>query len=245
MSKVTKIETRGTKLCPKCQTRVPVRKGECDCGYVFVKKEQRGDASDAAPKVPGKKRGRKPGKNVAPVMDFVTTLALIANVRALATELGGVDKALTTVDRVNTLVVQLGVDGLKTALTATAETPPMTWAAVLSEPVMAAKTEPVVAAKTEPVVAAKTEPVMAAKTEPVVAAKTEPVVAAKTEPVVAAKTEPVVAAKTEPVVAAKAPAAKKKAAAAPATAPAAKDDETPAPGETPVAPATVATPVAA
>ena len=197
MSKVTKIETRGTKLCPKCQTRVPVRKGECDCGYVFVKKEQRGDASDAAPKVPGKKRGRKPGKNVAPVMDFVTTLALIANVRALATELGGVDKALTTVDRVNTLVVQLGVDGLKTALTATAETPPMTWAAVLSEPVMAAKTEPVVAAKTEPVVAAK------------------------------------------------APAAKKKAAAAPATAPAAKDDETPAPGETPVAPATVATPVAA
>ena len=167
------VAKRGQKTCPKCSSVCGVRSRVCPkCSFTFpVKGEQ------APAKVTKTRKARKVAEPaVQSGASLISTLGLITSLKALAADLGGVEKATALIDRVDALVDQAGgVEALKESLQIVAGVP---------APVVVEATAPVVVtpapaaakkgSKKTTAPAAATEPAPAPKAEALAAEEAAP-----------------------------------------------------------------------
>ena len=168
------VAKRGQKTCPKCSSVCGVRSRACPkCSFTFPIKGEQAPAS----KVHKTRKARKVAEPaVQSGASLISTLGLITSLKALAADLGGVEKATALIDRVDALVDQAGgVEALKESLQIVAGVP---------APVVVEATAPVVVtpapaaakkgSKKTTAPAAATEPAPAPKAEALAAEEAAP-----------------------------------------------------------------------
>lgn len=116
------VAKRGQKTCPKCSSVCGVRSRACPkCSFTFPIKGEQAPASKVH-------KTRKARKVTEPAVQsgasLISTLGLIASLKALAADLGGAEKAVALIDRFDALVDQAGgVEALKESLQIVAGVP--------------------------------------------------------------------------------------------------------------------------
>jgi len=108
---------RGQKQCPKCGAVCGVRSAVCPkCEAKFPVKAKGDKPVKAEKSAKAVKRGR-PAKAPVQSLNLVAALGIIGSLKDLTTELGGVEKACTLIDKIDQLADQAGgVEALKDAL---------------------------------------------------------------------------------------------------------------------------------
>src|SRR5262252_2013593 len=105
---------RGKKVCPKCGASVGVRTQACECGHVC---QFKGQAAPAPAKTSPAKPAKKPARKPAPVSlasQITDTLALVGEVRDLASLAGGPEAVATLLVRIEGLAGKVGgIDALR------------------------------------------------------------------------------------------------------------------------------------